>query len=277
MKQFGRVIQLNIGNATESMIYNNLRITFNITKTITSEPNTSEISIYNLNQNSRNLITSKVYDHVELFVSYQEDDLRMIFKGDIIEVINTQSGLDIITKLKCSDGYFAYTEKIIVKTIAAGQTDADVLHKEVISSFSIQQGAIDLPYDQALPRARVFMCDTRDVANRIAQNNNADWSIQDHQLIIIPKNKAIQNDDGFIISSTTGMIGSPKKTSKGLEITTLCNPHFKIGSLVKVESKSEEYNGHYKVKSIQHSGDLTGNEWKSKLICVAGEFSLINQ
>lgn len=44
----------------------------------------------------------------------------MIFKDDIITVTNAQSGLDIITKLKCSDGYFAYTEKTIIKTLPGG-------------------------------------------------------------------------------------------------------------------------------------------------------------
>ncbi|RKS86917.1 hypothetical protein DES39_0123 [Orbus hercynius] len=277
MRQFGRVIQLNIGNETESVIYNNLKITFNITKTISSEPNTSEISIYNLNPNNRNLITTKVYNHVELFVSYRDDDLRMIFKGDIIEVTNSESGLDIITKLKCSDGYFAYTEKTIITTIAAGLDDSDVL-SEALGSFGarIQKGNIDLPNHSVLPRPRVLMCDTREAVNRVALNNNADWSIQDHQLVMLPKEKAIRADEGFLISSATGMIGCPQKTSNGLEVTTLCNPHFKIGALVRIESKSAEYNGDYKIQSIQHSGDLTGNDWKSKLVCIGGKFTQIN-
>lgn len=275
MKQFGRVIQLNIGNSKESLVYNNLRITFDVTKTINSEPNSGEVSIYNLNQTNRNLITSKHYNQVELYVSYREDDLRMIFKGDIITVTNIQSGLDIITKLKCSDGYFAYTEKTIIKTLSSGQSDSDVIN-ESLNSFGIQKGNIDLPNDKVLPRGRVFMCDTREAVSKVARNNNADWSIQDNQLVIVPKNKAIRNDEGFVISSKTGMIGSPQKTNQGLEVTTLCNPHYRIGSLIKIESKIAEYNGDYKIQSIQHSGDLLGGDWKSKLVCLGGRYTVIN-
>lgn len=275
MKQFGRVIQLKIGNSSESVIYENLRITFDITKTITSEPNASEISIYNLNQANRNLITTKVYNRVELYVGYKEGDLRMIFKGDIIKVVNTQSDLDVITKLKCSDGYFAYTGKTLVKTIAAGQSDSDVIN-ESLNSFGIQKGNIELPCNKILPRARVMMCNTRDAVNKVALNNNADWSIQDNQLVVIPRDKAIRDDEGFVISSETGMIGTPQAVSGGIEVTTLCNPHFKIGSLVRIESKFKEYCGDYKIKSIQHSGDLIGNDWKSKLVCTGGKFAVIN-
>ncbi|QHJ84957.1 MAG: hypothetical protein [Bacteriophage sp.] len=274
MKQFGRVLQLNIGNTKESLVYNNLRITFDVKKTITQEPNTAEIGIYNLNSTNRNLITSKKYNLVELFVCYQEDDLRMIFKGNVISVENTSSGNDIITKLKCGDGYTAYTEKTIIKTMAAGQTDSDFLNAAA-NSFGIQKGNIDLPNDRALPRAKTFMCDTREAMSKIATNNNADWSIQDDQLVVVPKNKAIKNNEGFVISRETGMIGSPQKTDKGLELTTLCNPHFKIGALVRVQSVLTEYNGDYKVQSIQHSGDLLGGDWKSKLVCTGGKFEVM--
>lgn len=276
VRQFGRVIQLNIGNAQQSLVYNNLKITFDVTKTISSEPNDANITIYNLNQNSRNLITSKVYDLVELFVSYRDDDLRMIFKGEIKTVENENSGLDIITKLKCSDGGQAYTEKVLIKTVAAGQKDSDALNDSA-KSFGILKSDVDLPNDKVLPRGRVFFSDVRDVMDKIGLNNDADWSIQDNQLVVVPKNKAIRNDEGYVISSNTGMIGSPQKTDQGLEVITLCNPRFKIGSLIRVESKFNEYNGDYKIQSINHSGDLTGNDWKSKLVCTGGAYEVIGE
>jgi len=276
VRQFGRVIQLNIGNTQQSLVYNNLKITFDVTKTISSEPNDANIIIYNLNQNNRNLITSKVYDLVELFVSYRDDDLRMIFKGEIKTVENEYSGLDIITKLKCSDGGQAYAEKVLIKTVAAGQKDSDALNDSA-KSFGILKSDVDLPNDKVLPRGRVFFSDVRDVMDKIGLNNDADWSIQDNQLVVVPKNKAIRNDEGYIISSNTGMIGSPQKTDKGLEVITLCNPRFKIGSLIRVESKFSEYNGDYKIQSINHSGDLTGNDWKSKLVCTGGTYEVIGE
>ncbi|MCO6549017.1 MAG: hypothetical protein J6583_14780, partial [Gilliamella sp.] len=68
MRQFGRILELKIGNRKESIVINNLRVAFSIKKTLTSEPNTAEISVYNLNDSNRNLITSKQYNFLELSV-----------------------------------------------------------------------------------------------------------------------------------------------------------------------------------------------------------------
>ena len=274
MRQFGRVLELKIGNRKESIVINNLRVTFSIKKTLSSEPNTAEISVYNLNASNRNLITSKQYHFLELSVCYKEDVLRLIFCGDILTVENKLTGQDIITTMRCGDGHRAYTEKTIVKTMQKGQKDSDFLN-EAVSSFGVQKGAIDLPHDRVLPRGKVMMCDTREAMHKIAINNNADWSIQDDQLVVIPKDKALANNEGWVISRNTGMIGSPKKSNEGLEVTTLCNPHYRIGSLVRVESKLTEYNGDYKVKSIEHNGDLYGTNWHSKLVCVGGKFEKV--
>lgn len=269
MKQFGRIIRLVIGNEKESIEINGLRIAFDIEKMIKSEPNNSIISIYNLNDSNRDLLTSKEYNRVELFVGYVEDIAKMIFKGDIIKVVNEKDDLDIITTLTCGDGYKSYTQSKTMRTMSAGQTDNDFL-AQAEKDFKVARGNIDLPNDRALPRGKVFMCDTREILNNIAKNNNADWSIQDGELIVLPKDKVL--DEGYIISSDTGMIGSPRKTDKGIEVTTLCNPEYKIGGLVRIESRFKEYSGDFKIQSIKHSGDILADDWYSHLTCVGGEF-----
>ena len=42
--------------------------------------------------------------------------------------------------------------------------------------------------------------------------------------------------------------------------------------LVRIESNSTEYNGDYKIISIEHNGDLYGFNWHSKLVCIGGKF-----
>lgn len=269
MKQFGRVIKLILGNENESIEINVLRIAFDIEKIIKSEPNDATITVYNLNDSNRDLLTSKEYDRLELFVGYVADSPKLIFKGDIISVINEKDDLDIITTLKCADGYKAFTQSKTIRTMSAGQTDNDFVD-QALKDFKTARGNIDLPNDRALPRGKVFMCDTREVMNKIAKNNNANWSIQDGELVVLPKDKAL--DEGYIISSDTGMIGSPRKTDKGIEVTTLCNPEYKIGALIRIESRFKEYSGDFKIESIQHNGDILADDWFSNLVCMSGEF-----
>ena len=274
MRQFGRMLQLKIGNQNESIIIDHLRVTFSIKKTLSSNPNAAEISIYNLNDSNRNLIATKQYHLLELSVCYKDDMLGLIFCGDIINVENKLNDKDIITVLRCGDGYKAFTEKTIIKTVAKGQTDNDLLN-EAANSFGIQKGSINLPNDRVLPRGKVMMCDTREVMHEIAINQNADWFIQDGQLFIIPKNKGLANNQGWVISRTTGMIGIPQKNNEEVEVKTLCNPHYKVGSIVRIESRVSECNGDYKIKSIEHNGDLYGSNWYSKLVCTSGKFEEI--
>ena len=274
MRQFGRMLQLKIGNQNESIIIDHLRVTFSIKKTLSSNPNAAEISIYNLNDSNRNLIATKQYHLLELSVCYKDDMLRLIFCGDIINVENKLNDKDIITVLRCGDGYKAFTEKTIIKTVAKGQTDNDLLN-EAANSFGIQKGSINLPNDRVLPRGKVMMCDTREVMHEIAINQDADWFIQDGQLFVIPKNKGLANNEGWVISRTTGMIGIPQKNNEEVEVKTLCNPHYKVGSLVRIESRVSECNGDYKIKSIEHNGDLYGSNWYSKLVCTSGKFEEI--
>ncbi|MDE9520005.1 hypothetical protein KKJ17_20500, partial [Xenorhabdus bovienii] len=119
-------------------------IAFDISKTITSEPNPATIQIYNLNQSHRNLITSKMYDRVSLAVGYEE--LRVIYMGDIIEAITLRDGLDFVIQLTCGDGYEAYTSALVNKTLAAGATDTSIL-AEAAKSMKVGGGVVDLPKD----------------------------------------------------------------------------------------------------------------------------------
>ena len=45
--------------------------------------------------------------------------------------------------------------------------------------------------------------------------------------------------------------------------------------LVRIESNSTEYNGDYKIISIEHNGDLYGFNWHSKLVGICGKFDKV--
>ncbi|MEK9497051.1 hypothetical protein V2H77_11410 [Photorhabdus sp. P32] len=273
MKQFGRQLKLNIGNEKESIEITNLRVAFEVSKTITSEPNPATIRVYNLNQSHRNLITSKTYNKISLAIGYEE--LRVIYTGDIIEVVTLRDDLDFIIELTCGDGYEAYTGALVNKTLKAGATDADIL-AEATKSMKAGNGVIDLPKDRALPRGKVLTGNARDVMHKIARNNGADWSVQDGNMVVLPKNKVLADNEGFVLSQETGMIGSPEKTDDGLQITCLCNPALRIGGLIRIRSIIPEYNGDYKITELEHSGDFMSDDWNTLITCTGGKYQKVN-
>lgn len=274
MKQFGRLINLRIGNEKESIEITNLRIAFSVEKTLTSEPNPAVIRVWNLNGSNRNLITSKIYNRLSLSVAYREDELRMIYKGDITDVVTLRDGTDFITEMTCGDGHSAYTTANVNKTLKGGASDKDIM-SEASKAMGVDSGVISLPKDKILPRGKVITGNARDVMHKIGRNNGADWSIQDGQMTVLPKDKVVSDNEGFVVSEETGMIGSPEKTDDGLQVTMLCKAALRIGGLVRIYSIIPEYCGDYKITELEHAGDFMGDDWYTKITCIGGKYQKV--
>ena len=273
MKQFGRQWKLDISNEQETLSITQLRVAFEIDKTINEKPNPAKIQVWNLNRNHINKLLSQDYKKAALSVGYNE--LRQIYSGDITKVRIQRDGLDFVLTLECSDGHVANTQSRAKTTLKAGATDKQIVEEIQKTMPKVQAGAIDIPNKRQLPRGRVLNGDSREILNRVARNNMADWSIQDGSLVFLPKDKVL-SDDAVLISQDTGMINAPEQTDDGLEITCLLNPALQIGGLIKLESIIEYFNGEYKVVKLAHSGDGMGGDWHSKMTVVGGKFQKVD-
>ena len=72
---------------------------------------------------------------------------------------------------------------------------------------------------------------------------------------------ALANNEGFVISENTGMIGSPQKTSDGVEYRCLLNNVMRIGQLFRGESIIKELSGDFKISKLQMKGSNIGSDW----------------
>ena len=276
MQQFGRAYQLIIGNDKESLVIDSLTLSFDITKTITQDPNTATISVTNLSNNSRNLITSGKYDRV-LFNAGYGNEMRTLFTGWIDVVENKRNGTDTDTVLTCNDGQKDYREARTAVTVAKGATDKDVVAQVLKDMPNTQKGSVTLEKDRKLPRGKALVGNTRDVLKTIAKNQDADWSIQDGKLVMIPFKSALANNEGFLIQEGTGMIGSPQKTSDGIEVSCLLNNVLRIGQLCRIKSILNEFDGDYKVTKLQMKGSNKGNDWTTVLGLQNGQFHEVQE
>ena len=275
MKQYGRQIKLYLGNASQSIECGQLRITFDITKTITENPNPAQIRIFNLNESNRNAIRSKHFDKVELHVGYAE--LRVIYSGDIVKSRIVRENQDIVTELECGDGANDITYASVNRTVAAGASDTAIVNETLKSMGRVSGGITEIPNQRVLPRAKVLSGNSRDYLSGVARNNNADWSVQDGSILMLPKDSALAVGDGFVLSKDTGMIGAPEETESGLKVTCLLNPDLRIGSLIRIESIFKHFNGDYKITELSHTGDYLSDQWYSNIVCVGGEFQKVNK
>lgn len=277
MQQFGRAIQLVIGSSTESIVIDGgLTISFDLTKTITSEPNEATISIVNLNQSTRNLITDKKYNRILLNAGYG-DDMRTLFVGYIDELENRKDSTDITTTMTCSDGSKDYREARTAVTVKKGQSDKEIV-KEVLKDMpNTETGIQEYKKSTKLPRGKTLVGNSRDILKTVAKNQDANWSIQDGKLLILPKTSALANNEGFLIQEGTGMLGSPQKTSDGLEVRCLLNNVMRVGQLCRVASRIKEYSGDFKITKIQMKGSNKGGDFTNILTLVNGQFNEVKK
>ncbi|MDN7464190.1 phage protein [Burkholderia gladioli] len=272
--QFGRRWRLEIGNRSESIAIETLRIKFEIVKSLDEKPNPAKLSIYNLNRDHMNLLVSKRFNLARLSVGYNE--LRLLYQGDIVKPSTKRDKADWVTEFECGDGSIDYAGARVWTTLQAGATDADVLAEATKSMTRTRAGIADLASARTLPRGKVLMGNARDVVGNVARNSGADWSIQDGELIVLPPDKVLPGE-GFVLSQDSGMIDSPKVSDKGLEVKCLLNPAIRVGALVRIESMIEAYNGDYKVVQAKYVGDTHAPDWFCDLVVRGGQFQKVEK
>ncbi|QBZ70520.1 baseplate hub [Salmonella phage ZCSE2] len=275
-RQFGRALKLEVSNGKEGIIISNLRVTFDIQKGNAKHPNKATITVFNLTESNRYKLASGEWDYVRLSVGYGLTDVvyRQIFEGDITRTNDQRNGMDIQTVLECADALKSYTNGFMSATLTKGSTHDDLVDMCLASMPKVDEGFICLDNNiKPFMRARTMFGQTHQVLDQIAGANNATWSIQDNKLNIIPNN-GYTDAEVIVLSVSSGMVGAPRGTDKGLEVTCNLNPTLSVGGLVQVNSMFTQYDGQYKIDTVRFRGDnKPKGPWLADLTLLGGDFA----
>lgn len=263
---------VNPGDSTDDQIM----ISFQVTKGISSTANTASIQLYNLTESHRNKM-GKEFDEVTIEAGYSPPsgggNVGIIFKGNIRDVTHKREGANIVTTLECGDGDKALRKANINKSYPKGtpvETVVNDAYKE-LEKQGVKKGEFKYPDDMEKtfkrPYAACGSC-SREL-DTVGRGHKFYWNVQDGTMEIIP-------GDGFIgmvvlISPKTGMIDTPALTDNGMKVKTLLNPEIRPNRRVKVESGIVEMNadgGIYRVSQCDYSGD---NRTGGFTVSVTGE------
>lgn len=291
VRQWGRLAKVIIGKSTAGLLVENLRIKFDVVKTVDFTPNTATIQIYNLSPNSQARISNE-FDEVQVFAGYQ-GTVPQIFRGNIVRAQHTREVNDHITTIEAADGDHDFRTAVMNETLSAGTTSSQLIDRAVASFKGVgdtTKGFVDIP-NTALFRGKVMSGNTRDVLHNVAKEHGSNWSIQDGQLIFVKTNGKLPNE-AVVLRSDTGLISTPEVDDKGIALTCLLNPTLRINGAVKLDNNALRYkvqkerarsvnfveipttpvkldkDGIYKVLRLEHLGDTHGNEWISKVECI---------
>lgn len=296
-KQFLRKINLVLyDNSLNGIDLSELRIKFSIKRSDNQTPNTADIRVYNLSEDtalkifktlsagsidsSTGLVANR--GHVILQAGYQ-GNYGVIFQGNIKQIIlGRESATDTFMDISAGDGANAYNYAIVNTTIRKGSTSMEqlVAASKPMGAQGVTLGSIGTMPTSQLVRGKSMFGNSKDHIRRIAQTTNQGWSIQDGKITFIPK-KSYLPVSAVVLTSKTGMIGTPQQTNQGVNVKCLLNPLIQPGSRIKIDNKSvakfklnltvvlsaENYpapltaDGVYYVLIAEHSGDTRGIEW----------------
>ncbi len=308
--QYLRSLSLVVAGSNGSGIdLSNLRVRFHVQRGDTQTPNSCDARIYNISRATATLIENE-FTQLVLQAGYG-GDLNLVFRGVITQtrrgrIDQRDSYLDITA----ADGDAAYNYSSMALTFARGTQPQNDVQAFVASFAKPALGAlptVSLPVAQGymapLPptsrvRGRVYFGLTRDCLRKFARTYDVKWSIQDGYLVLV-KNGYYIPGEAVVISPSTGLIGVPEQTERGLSMRVLLNPNIKIGQLVQLQqsainqvrlglnSKQQAANilakqqglklnsdGLYYVMRADHVGDTRGDEWYTDLTTLAVDASV---
>lgn len=294
--QFLRQCTLLVSNkAGKALDLSALRIKFQVKMTGTATPNTADIRVYNIQQDVAYEI-QKEFTKVALQGGYQSN-FGIVFEGSIKQVIvGRESATDTYIDIIAGDGDIAYNFAIVNKMLPAGSKPLDQVNTAAAFMNKIGGTTLLTPTDlppTTLPRAKVMYGPANKYMRQNAQNSRHSWSIQNGQIQFVPINGYLKGQ-AVVITSKTGMVGTPQQTNVGVNAKVLMNPLIRVGSRAQINNKSVigfkidltqpgspansaiplSADGMYYVWTIAHSGDTRSNDpWYTDLVLITSSVS----
>lgn len=286
-RQWLRACQLIVGpDSGEGLDLSALRITFTTKKGDTETPNSAEINVYNLSDDTAAKIRRE-FTQVNLAAGY-EGNVGTIFRGNIRQVrLWRENGVDTVLAILAADGDRAYNFATVNTTLAAGSRPADRVRvcQGSMESKGAKPGYTPDLGGQPLPRGKVMYGMARQYMRDEARDTGTDWSIQDGKVQMVSR-KGYLPGEAVVLTHETGLVGSPEQTQDGITVRCLLNPRLRVGGRIKLNNASikamqsplkqaagqqaprMDADGFYRIIKAEFRGDTRGNDWYADLVCI---------
>lgn len=294
-QQYLRSCKLIVASASgNGLDLSELRIKFAVKRSDTQTPNTADIRVYNLSQDTAAKIR-KEFTQVILEAGYV-GNRGVIFKGNIKQVIlGRESATDTFIDIVAGDGDKAYNFAIVNTTLAGGSTQAHQIAAAVtaMNSKGVTQGPMGNQPPAKLVRGKSMFGPAKKYLRNSAQSTDNVWSIQNEKVTLVSTTSYLPST-GITLNSSTGMIGTPQQTNEGVNVKCLLNPGINVSTRVEIDEAlvarlktnleaiaasnaagtaapilpTLPADGDYYVLTLEHTGDTRGVDWYSSLICL---------
>ena len=241
-----------------------LRVAFKACKTLKPEPNTCEVSIWNLNSDHRAALTKVKHPVVQLSAGYKNDTTQ-VFYGQAVHVLHERKGPDIITTVSTSDGGPKMQKARVKQSFGPGAKAGDVL-RAIVKTLEVKAGNLDATV-RKLNSGKAASIYIEGVTlsghapyelTALCKSAGLEWSIQDGVLQILDVGKTAATfatvlDEDLLLST-------PSLSDKNVvESMTFLQKDFLPGRQVQI--KSEFVKGAFRLEKCEYSGDTHADDW----------------
>lgn len=254
---------LDTTNAEVITIKYPLKLEFDINRNTFSSSNQATLRVYNLKESTRNKMFQDQFNilryvFVDLYAGYgaNEGELPLILSGKVMSCYSERRGTEVITSIQVMDNDII--QSYSNHTFAAGTPKNEVVVTLVGDMKNLKPGAIT-PLEGNIERP-LSVADSSFIALR--QFTGGSCFIDNGQVHVLHDNE-VRGDVGiYKLTSSSGLLGTPRRRDAQVEIDCLFAPEISVGQLVEVDSSTDptHFNGQYKVCGIHHSGVISGAE-----------------
>jgi len=269
---FDRRIRVTV----DTIEFTGLDAAFRIEKTLKPQPNTCELTIWNLNEEHQGQLEQlrpKEKQAIKGIPCRIEagyvSGTSLLWLGDLRTVQTTREGPDWVTVLTSGDGEKAWKNarmhigygpktsldtalRAIVRALGVGAGNLS----KVVSKLKIA-GASHYPSGAVLSGSA-----SRQLAD-FARSADLEVSVQDGALQFLDKGKALSTT-AVRLAPETGLIGSPTVNNEGvLSAQCLIIPDIRVGGLITIDAARVK--GTYRIEKATWNGDMSGQDWSIDL------------
>ena len=255
--------------ASNALVIKDLRITFQVTRTTESEPDTCELQITNASEETRTLLHKKPL-RVRLEAGY-DDDLATIFIGDLHFGQSRLDGTDWVTTMQVADGLRAYKNARVSSTFREGTTVLEALkHVATQMQFALP-AALAVAPELSAQYATGITLEGRAEAQltRLLEPFGYRWCMQHGRLVVL-KDTETTGSHAIVVDAASGLIGSPETAAPSKDkkvplttVKTFLNDQILPGRLIALTSR-EHRGARFKVVKTTITGDTHGGDFMNE-------------
>lgn len=235
-KLFKRVVEVITTNV--KMNNTDLDIEFEIPFDDDLDPNLSVVSVYNLSANTRNQL--KRGKMLTINAGYIEDK-GLILSGYIDNTTSKLAGADRETVIKVLDSQPLDKKKTLQKSFKPG-IKAEQILRDLAKSLGLSISVLKLPKNKVYSKGYAVDGEIVKTMQDISKDCGAACYISRSKLYIRSLKQG--DDHRFVLSSKTGLIGSPEYfeeekdgvTVKGYKIKSLLQYRMNTGSIIELQA-----------------------------------------